>query len=427
MATSIVVQTNISTNIAQLDEGAEKSVEAARQLFEYAHTSHDTSEQNKEQMNRENAVPALCRVLRSKSVEAQYEACSALSELAFRNERNCMDIVHTPGALESLAKILQPDNGNLQEDACLVVNNCAAFCEATAMHIVRCPQLLHSLKCLAVGHNKGSRNVAVGAINCLSRSKEAAEVLRKEKFVEDTLMTVLHLEGSDVKHEACHARATMAIANLTGVVPACDGCPGGAMTVLSTIVKILGFALDGKKWAGIFFAPFSVLYPLGNLARASEDNADIIAKAKAVPKLVRVLNEWTDGRLAARSLMIALDIISALTSLQEHQQELRASGAVKALRLVASRARGEPKDCAELAEVVLEKMLQRHLALSMGQHARLGRDSHISMLDDYVLGVIMEYSLGGNVCNVEDLVQKRAPTAPWADSLEVHPDLDDGG
>uniref|UniRef100_A0A7S1HIT5 Uncharacterized protein n=1 Tax=Hemiselmis andersenii TaxID=464988 RepID=A0A7S1HIT5_HEMAN len=219
----------------------------------------------------------------------------------------------------------------------------------------------------------------------------------------------------------------MAIANLTATVPALDGCPGGSQAVLSTIVKILGFALDGKKWAGIFFAPYSVLYPMGNLARASEENADMLAKAKAIPKVVRVLKEWKDGRLAARSLTLALDIIMALTSMPDHQQELRAVGAVKTLRLVASRARGEPRECAELAERVLERLLERHLALSMGQHERLGRDSYMSMVDDYVMGVIMEYALGGSVCSVEDLHQKRAPLAEVSELHEFHPDLDDGG
>ena len=67
------------------------------------------------------ACDTLCR--RSESKEAQYEACSALSELAFRNEIICMSIVHTPCALESLAEILHPRNGNNQEDAALVVRS----------------------------------------------------------------------------------------------------------------------------------------------------------------------------------------------------------------------------------------------------------------------------------------------------------------
>ncbi len=62
----------------------------------------------------------------------------------------------------------------------------------------------------------GAKNVAVGAINCLSRSRLAAEVLRLNHVVEDTLMVVLSERGIGEKHEARIARATMAVANLNG-------------------------------------------------------------------------------------------------------------------------------------------------------------------------------------------------------------------
>lgn len=62
----------------------------------------------------------------------------------------------------------------------------------------------------------GAKNVAVGALNCLSRSRCAAEKLRQND-VEGTLLSVLGEQGAGEKHEARLARATMAVANLTGV------------------------------------------------------------------------------------------------------------------------------------------------------------------------------------------------------------------
>ena len=82
--------------------------------------------------------------------------------------------------------------------------------------IASCPKLLLSLQALATGRNMGAKNVAVGALNCLSRARLAADVLKENKVVEETLMVVLSERGSGEKHEARIARATMAVANLTG-------------------------------------------------------------------------------------------------------------------------------------------------------------------------------------------------------------------
>lgn len=163
-----------------------------------------------------------------------------------------MAIVNTTDALSGLVSLLQVDHGNNQEDAALVVNNCAAFCEDASPTICSCEGMIDALKTLTVMGLNGAKNVAVGALNCLSRSREAAEMLLAARVVEDALMRVLEEEGKGEKHEARLARATMALANLTGCIPkkdfsSCFSETNNYKSSLSTIVRILGFALDGKK------------------------------------------------------------------------------------------------------------------------------------------------------------------------------------
>ena len=84
---------------------------------------------------------------RLENEEAQYEACSALSELAFRNEENCMAIVGTPGALESLSQLLHPLSGRLQEDTALVVSSTPSYVAACACILLRCFMCLFGKLC----------------------------------------------------------------------------------------------------------------------------------------------------------------------------------------------------------------------------------------------------------------------------------------
>ena len=171
--------------------------------------------------------------------------------MAFRNELNCMAIVNTADALSGLVTLLDVNHGNNQEDAALVVNNCAAFCEDASPTICACEGMIAALKTLTIMGVNGAKNVAVGALNCLSRSRQAAEMLLASRVIEDALMHVLEEEGKGEKHEARLARATMAVANLTGCVPkdfsSCFSEKSNYKNSLATIVRILGFALDGKK------------------------------------------------------------------------------------------------------------------------------------------------------------------------------------
>ena len=150
----------------------------------------------------------------------RYNACSALSELAFRNEENCIAIVQSKGGLAGIVELLRGSDERIQEDAALVVNNCAAFCEDMCTTIVACPGLLCALKDIVMHRgdaSKGAKYVAVGALNCLSRCAAARPELLAHGVVE-AIVPVLSEKGQGDRHDAHVARATMAIANLCGLL-----------------------------------------------------------------------------------------------------------------------------------------------------------------------------------------------------------------
>ena len=376
---------------------------AAEFLFERSHTSNMRAEANKEQIRRENAIPKLCAILRTPCWEAKYQACSALSELAFRNEKNCITIVRTPGALDAVVELIRSGNGGtMQEDAALVVNNCAAFSEKACPAIVACPGLVDSLKCLAIEGSFGAKNVAVGAINCLSRCPAAKRDLMASRVVEEALTPVLREPGSGDKHEARLARAAMAMANLTGNVDS-----GQALdnyhNAIATTVKILGFALDGRSWAGIHFAPYSVVYPLNNLA-ANPDNRSRLVECGLLELLARCMNDWQDeAHHADETLQLCLELAAHLKGPWEWQQRMREGGVVRALQKVRDRSRGESQECGRRAEELLDDLLQGHLAVWMSQHQRLGAQSSLHCLDEYVTGIILDHAFGGHLCALDNV------------------------
>lgn len=392
------VDEQISEKIQELKNGTvREAVLAAEFLFARAHTSHHKAEENKQQIRREGAISHLCRLLTETSIEARYQACSALSELAFRNERNCIGIVCVPGALDALINLL--NNSNMQEDAALVLNNCAAFCEDACQIMVRYRGLVPALKKLAVGPVMGAKNVAVGAINCLSRCPAAKDILMSYRIVEEALTPVLRETGSGDKHEARLARAAMAVANLTCRTKCCFTNDADHFQAVATAVKILGYALDGKSWAGIFFAPYSVLYPLRNLS-SQEENCEYLVDCGLIELLARFMLEWKKvGHHAERTLVLALETAVSLSSCFEWQQRMREATMVNALKMIRSRVRGEAQECAELASALHDTLLEQHTAIFMGQHMRLGEDSRLHSLDEYVTGLILDYSLGGRLCS----------------------------
>jgi len=393
--TALPSEERIRQSIIQLESADPDEVAAAAEfLFERAHTSHMRSVENKEQMRRDGAIPVLFKALASESREARYHACSALSELAFRNELNCMAIAQSEDGLEAIVEILDAEDVALKEDALLVVNNCAAFCVDVCTAIVSCPGMLDALKALVQVSAAGVSSVAVGAINCLSRCKEVREVLLHVGMLE-TLLPVVKLAGVGDRHEAHVARATMAIANLTE--GKCEGVfdkDDDRKAALGTTVKILSQSLKGENWAGIHFAPYSVIYPLCNLA-LTEDNKEVLVECGLAEQLTSLIQQWKGvGHQAEQTLELAVQIAENLSDSQESQRCMRAAGMMVALDEVAA-GKLTHRVCVQLqAAYIVKKLTEGHVAFFMGHHARLGQRSPLLQLDDLIMGKIAHMAFG---------------------------------
>jgi hypothetical protein len=299
--------------------------------------------------------------------------------------------VKTPGALNGLVNILLSNVLNMHEDAALVVNNCAAFSEEVCMTIVRSPGMVASLKKLATSGSFGTKCVAVGAINCLSRCKEARLSLNNMRVVEDALVPVLNEQGAGDKYEARKVRAAMAVANLTG---RCDPEHVNDYEALPAMVKVLGYALEGRSWAGIHLSAYSVLYPLSHLAEQASNRPLLIA-CGLVELLARSVERWVEGLRSDAddlTLPLVLKISDLLAQDLGAHERMRAAGMLHGLREVARGVRGETVQCMWRAEVLLERLLLAPLAVCMGQHSRVGAASPFFKLDEYVTAQIIEFA-----------------------------------
>lgn len=338
----------------------------------------------------EGAIPSLVQVLSCPLSEARYNACSALSELAFQNKSNCLAILNTPGALESLTNLMSMREEVHQEDACLVINNCAAFCSEFCHRISLQPGLVDSLKQLATHGCFNSRNVAVGALNCLSRCERAREVLLKQRVVEDALIPVLQEQGTGDKFEARLSRAAMALANLAGEDPSCVLGDEQFRQILANTVRILGFASQGKSWAGIHFAPYGVLYPFRKLASNPSIHTHIV-ECGMVESLARCIQDRHKFEETGSTLELALSVTKGLMEYAEHHSQLRQVGMIRLMRLIKTDMCVND-ECKEMAGEIMEKLLEGHLAVWMSQHPRLGGQSPLHLLDEFVTGIILDHA-----------------------------------
>ena len=352
------------------------------------------SVENKEQMRRDGAIPVLFKALDSESRDARYHACSALSELAFRNELNCMAIAQSEDGLEAIVEILIGEDSTLKEDALLVVNNCAAFCVDVCTAIVSCPGMLDALKALVQTNAAGVSSVAVGAINCLSRCKEVREVLLDVGMLE-TLLPVVKVAGVGDRHEAHVARATMAIANLTK--GKCEGVfdrDDDRKFALGTTVKILSQSLKGENWAGIHFAPYSVIYPLCNLA-LTDENKEVLLECGLAEQLSTLIKEWRGvGHQSEQTLELAVQIAENLCCSQKSQRCMRSAGMMAALEDVAAGKHTQNVRVQLQAAHIVKKMTEGHVAFFMGHQHRLGENSPLFQLDDLTMSKIAHMAFG---------------------------------
>ncbi|KAJ1489948.1 hypothetical protein T484DRAFT_1778512 [Baffinella frigidus] len=334
-----LVDPAVSDRIRTLSHGdLREAVAAAEFLFEMTHASSEVTAQTKTQMLVEGALPALCLHLSSDSAQMRSHACRVLGEMAFRNSEVCRVITSDTMVLPKLLLMLH-SNGRF--DAGLVLNNCAAFCEHSCKRMVECPGLVQKLKDMAICNNSLARGIAIGVFNCLSRCPAVAQVLVEARVVEEALAPALCAAGKGKRHEAMRARAAMAMANLTGNVAVVDERAYLTDVAIATTVKILGFALDGRPWGGVHFAPYSVVYPLNNLAANPENRACLVG-CGLLALTTRCINDWEHvGHNANETLLLAIELARRLSDGWASPRQMQEQGLLLALHTVRDSRRGE--------------------------------------------------------------------------------------
>ncbi|KAJ1476908.1 hypothetical protein T484DRAFT_1964589 [Baffinella frigidus] len=321
--------------------------------------------------------------------------------MAFRHPGGCRAITSNEHAVPKLLRMMDSDE---RCDAGLVLNNCAAFCEQSCKSMVECPGLVEKFKAMATcnkslaptAHQQHAASIAVGLLNCLSRCPALAQVLVEARVVEEALAPALCASGKGERHEAMRVRAAMAMANLTGNIAVVDQESAYLTNVaIATTVKILGFVLDGQSWGGIHWAPYSIVYPLNNLA-AEATHREQLVECGLLPLLARLIDDWKpDGHNANETLLLLVTLTSHFTGALPWQERMRAGGVVGALERVRGRSRGESIQCSKKAKQLLDVLMQGRLAVCMGLHSRLGGESSLYCLDDNPVGIICGYAFGG--------------------------------
>ncbi len=97
------------------------------------------------------------------------------------------------------------------------MQNCGAASQEAAFRIAKHHNLLITIKAIAMAKDESSssiRNMAIGAINSLSRSSRAVKLLNKACVVEDVLSPVLSERGEGPQNQLLHLTVTSALANL---------------------------------------------------------------------------------------------------------------------------------------------------------------------------------------------------------------------
>jgi len=298
------------------------------------------------------------------------------------SERVCLAIAEVLGLLPAVIQRLETD-----VDAVRLVNNLAANCMRSAELFVTTPGSMDALKASSIKFKLHS----FGVINHLSRCPEASKALIAHGFVEDVLYPALDVgdEPLSVEQEATIARGTLALANLTGTGTSTDKCPGANRVALETIVKVLDHAVRGERLATITWLPPAVLYGLRNMTHITANKITLLECGLA-PVLTKVLDQWVP-ETGLPTLELSMESVRNLSREQECIQVLWEAGIVSVLQRLADKLDKQSYSkishshthtdqehaatvmvLADEARRLVEVLLERHVALCMGQHRRLG-------------------------------------------------------
>eukprot|EP00960_Hanusia_phi_P050120 760006-Hanusia_phi.AAC.5 len=274
------------------------------------------------------------------------------------SETVCLKIVKVPGLLEAVVERLETD-----VDAVRVINNLAANCIDCARLFIQVPGSIQALKeC-----SKKYKLHAFGVINHLSRCPDVSKILLREGFVEDILLPALQArcDTSSSESEATIARGTLALANLTGMNN--QVCPQANGFALRTIVKVLEYAIRGERFATITWLPPAVLFGLRNMT-TNKKNVVLLIKYGLAGVIAGLGNMW-DQKSGTNTLELAMDCITHISQVNSCIQSLWDAGIVRALQNISAGSRGESVVAICDAERLVNLLLQRHVAVCMGQHS----------------------------------------------------------
>jgi len=336
---------------------------------------------------------------------AQAAANTDGQSAAQTSERVCLAIAQVPGLLPAVIQRLETD-----VDAVRLVNNLAANCMRSAELFVNVPGSMDALKASSIKFKLHS----FGVINHLSRCPAASRELIAHRFVEDVLYPALDVgdEPLTVEQEATIARGTLALANLTGTSSKL-ALPGANRVALETIVKVLDHAVRGERLATITWLPPAVLYGLRNMTHNTANKITLLECGLA-PVLTRVLDQWVP-ETGLPTLELSLESVGNLSTEQECVQVLWDAGLVRVLQRLTDRLENQTDTntshapshahtdqdydarvlvLASQARQLVEGLLERHVALCMGQHRRLGGESSIMVLDDEIVYTILQFAFG---------------------------------
>mmetsp|Transcript_39631 Transcript_39631/g.93863 ORF Transcript_39631/g.93863 Transcript_39631/m.93863 type:complete len:392 (-) Transcript_39631:78-1253(-) len=302
---------------------------------------------------------------------------------AIRSEGVCVTIASVPGLLDSVVQRLETD-----VDAVRLVNNLVANSLKSAELFVQVEGSVDALK----ASTKKFRLHSFGVINHLSRCPVASEALLKHNFVEEILYPALEVvdQNLTVEDEATIARGTLALANLAGTTANC--CPTANRFALKTIVKVLDHAVRGERLATITWLPPAVLFGLRNMTLNPENNVALL-ECGIAPMLAKLIDGWV-LETGDATLELSVESIRHLSTQHHCVQPLWDAGIVRALQMVIEGARGESEIARKEAAALVEVLMERHVAVCMGQNRRLGGDSSLMLLDDAVVYKILQFSFG---------------------------------
>jgi hypothetical protein len=256
------------------------------------------------------------RLARSGYPNTAYHACEAMSQLAFRNNRNGQRIMtcYSPHMRTVLSDLMVLDTPQMDEDSryelrgavLRVLNNCAWNSKQVCVEVVGDTVLMDRIEDVireACAKPLGPAapvpmlmavDAAVGLLNHLSTEPRSRDVLLERRTAEHVLLPMVasaqELAAPPEQYLCTIAGAVEVVIKLIWDAEDPPFVPHGA--VLQTIVWTLVCALDGVMWAGITWSALGRVQTLSRIASVDVVKVQLI-DLNVVECLVRLLDQWT--------------------------------------------------------------------------------------------------------------------------------------